>query len=122
MERDCLIGYGAASLIMERLMISSDAFEVYVCSKCGFIGYKGTCTYCSSDLGDPHALRNRIYGNESPPAEPPTADATESENANEIISKVDDTMCLVKMPYACKLLLQELHSMNIRAQIKLKDV
>ena len=39
MERDCLIGYGAASLIMERLMISSDAFEVYICSKCGFIGY-----------------------------------------------------------------------------------
>ncbi|CAN0399866.1 unnamed protein product, partial [Ectocarpus sp. 13 AM-2016] len=26
MERDCLIGYGASALIMERLMISSDAF------------------------------------------------------------------------------------------------
>ena len=26
MERDCLIGYGASNLIMERLMISSDAF------------------------------------------------------------------------------------------------
>lgn len=39
MERDCMIGYGAASLILERLMLSSDAFHVFVCSKCGFLGY-----------------------------------------------------------------------------------
>ena len=117
MERDCLIGYGAASLIMERLMISSDAFEVYVCSKCGFIGYQGTCTYCSSDLGDPQAMRSRIMGDDSSqPAEGP------SKSNSTAGKKVDDTMCCVKMPYACKLLLQELHSMNIRAQIKLQDV
>ena len=100
MERDCLIGYGAASLIMERLMISSDAFEVYVCSKCGFIGYQGTCTYCSSDLGDPHAMKSMIKGDESPPAEGPGAGAIGINS-----KKVDDTMCCVKMPYACKLLL-----------------
>ena len=35
MERNCLIGYGAANLIMERLMISSDQFTVYVCDICG---------------------------------------------------------------------------------------
>lgn len=58
MERDCLIGYGAASLIMERLMLSSDAFEVYVCSKCGFIGYQGKCTFCASSAENPNALRN----------------------------------------------------------------
>lgn len=29
MERDCLIGYGASMLLLERLMISSDEFEVY---------------------------------------------------------------------------------------------
>tara|TARA_B100000519_G_C14015733_1_gene330937 strand:+ start:16 stop:402 length:387 start_codon:yes stop_codon:yes gene_type:complete len=31
MERDCLIGYGASALLMERLMFSSDRFDVHVC-------------------------------------------------------------------------------------------
>jgi DNA-directed RNA polymerase III subunit RPC2 len=100
MERDCMIGYGAASLILERLMFSSDAFHVYVCSKCGFIGYQGSCTYCSK------TATKTIFDTQAP---------TEPE-------LVDDTMCCVKMPYACKLLLQELQSMNIRTQIKLKNV
>ncbi|PHT37337.1 DNA-directed RNA polymerase III subunit RPC2 [Capsicum baccatum] len=39
MERDCLIAYGASKLIYERLMISSDPFEVQVCRKCGLLGY-----------------------------------------------------------------------------------
>ncbi|KAI8532058.1 hypothetical protein RHMOL_Rhmol11G0183900 [Rhododendron molle] len=39
MERDCLIAYGASMLIYERLMISSDPFEVQVCRKCGLLGY-----------------------------------------------------------------------------------
>lgn len=28
-------------LLLERLMISSDAFEVDVCSECGLMGYSG---------------------------------------------------------------------------------
>lgn len=32
MERDCLIAYGASMLIFERLMVSSDPFEVQVLS------------------------------------------------------------------------------------------
>ncbi|KVH97885.1 DNA-directed RNA polymerase, subunit 2 [Cynara cardunculus var. scolymus] len=39
MERDCLIAYGTSNLIYERLMISSDPFEVQVCRKCGLLGY-----------------------------------------------------------------------------------
>jgi len=82
MERDCLVGYGAASLMMERLMISSDLFVVYICNACGFIGYEGNCAYC----------------------------------------KTGKDLSSVKMPYACKLLLQELQSMNIKTQVRLSDL
>ncbi|PIK59343.1 putative DNA-directed RNA polymerase III subunit RPC2 [Apostichopus japonicus] len=32
MERDCLIGYGASMLLLERLMISSDQFRWMSCA------------------------------------------------------------------------------------------
>merc|ERR1712100_241740 len=87
MERDCLIGYGAAMLILERLMISSDQFEAQVCTNCGLLGYKhhGTgrnlCQQCA-DGG---------------------------------------TVSALKLPYACKLLFQELQSMNICPRLTLSD-
>ena len=84
MERDCLIGYGAASLILERLMLSSDAFTVFVCDVCGFIGYEGKCTYCKTDAG---------------------RDDKAAEAGGMKEEEIENTMCAVKMPYACKLLL-----------------
>lgn len=48
MERDCLIGYGATQLLLERLMISSDQFQVDACEGCGLLGYNGWCPYCKS--------------------------------------------------------------------------
>ncbi|ELT94631.1 hypothetical protein CAPTEDRAFT_178602 [Capitella teleta] len=80
MERDCLIGYGASMLLLERLMISSDAFEVDVCNQCGLLGYSGWCHYCKS-----------------------------SSHVSSL-----------KMPYACKLLFQELQSMNIVPRLTLQ--
>jgi DNA-directed RNA polymerase III subunit RPC2 len=85
MERDCLIGYGASMLLLERLMLSSDVFDAEVCtsSECGgLLAYNGWCQYCRS-------------GRHVRP---------------------------VRMPYACKLLFQELQSMNIVPRLKLEPL
>ena len=81
MERDCLIGYGASCLLLERLMLSSDLFVACICGKCGYLAYEGFCQYCG-------------------------------DGSN--ISKI-------KMPYAFKLLAQELMSMNIKVKFKLSN-
>lgn len=85
MERDCLIAYGASHLLLERLMLSSDKFDVEVCGTCGligtlnslkvsdFIGYRGWCQTCKS--------------------------------SKDVVG--------ITIPFACKLLFQELMSMNI---------
>ncbi|KAL9691069.1 hypothetical protein QQ045_011486 [Rhodiola kirilowii] len=87
MERDCLIAYGASNLIYERLMLSSDPFEIKVCRVCGLLGYfdyklkTGLCSTC----------------------------------------KNGDNISSLKLPYACKLLFQELHSMNIVPRLRLTE-
>ncbi|XP_050380845.1 DNA-directed RNA polymerase III subunit 2 isoform X2 [Argentina anserina] len=87
MERDCLIAYGASMLLYERLMLSSDPFEVQVCRVCGLLGYynhkikAGICSSC----------------------------------------KNGDNISTMKLPYACKLLIQELQSMNIVPRLKLAE-
>ncbi len=81
MERDCLIAYGASQLLLERLMLSSDAHEVDVCESCGMMGYNSWCQSC--------------------------------ESSNGVVK--------MTMPYAAKLLIQELMSMNVKASLQLED-
>lgn len=81
MERDCLIAYGASQLLLERLMISSDACEIDICERCGLFGYKGYCGNCKSSR----------------------------------------KVARMTMPYAAKLLIQELISMNVGVRLQLED-
>lgn len=82
MERDCLIGYGAASMLIERQLVSSDIFPVQICKICGLMGYDNWCHYCQS--GD-HVLS-------------------------------------IRLPYACKLLFQELQSMNVLPRLCIEGI
>ena len=84
MERDCLIGYGASNLLLERLMYSSDVYDATVCQTCGLLSYPGKCTYCES-IG------------------------------------LDYELATIKMPYAAKLLFQELQAMNIVPKVTLTE-
>lgn len=87
MERDCLIGYGASALVLERLMISADVFDAQVCVTCGLLAYrdKASGRDCCHSCG------------------------------------VKAEVATLKVPYACKLLFQELQSMNICPRIALDE-
>ncbi|XP_042436786.1 DNA-directed RNA polymerase III subunit 2-like isoform X1 [Zingiber officinale] len=87
MERDCLIAYGASMLIFERLMLSSDPYQVQVCSQCGLLGYynyKLKTAFCS-------------------------------------MCKNGKNISTIRLPYACKLLFQELQAMNVVPRLKLVE-
>jgi DNA-directed RNA polymerase II subunit RPB2 len=90
MERDTLIAHGASYVLLEFLLLKSDAFSAVLCADCGLLAL-------------PAAIGAHVRNSSA------TCRACGSSN---IISK--------SIPYAKKLLLQELYGMHIAARVNIE--
>lgn len=95
MERDGLIAHGTSAYVKEKLMDVSDKYEAYICDNCGMIAQRMK------------KETNKIY--------PSNTDVYFCQNCKNYtnISKVI-------IPYAFKLLVQELQAMGINPKLKIQ--
>jgi len=102
MERDALLAHGAAYCLHDRLLMSSDYSEGYVCENCGGI----LACYRRIDV----KLQGTVYDK----------DIEKIRTEQEMICKMcgTDGKCQkVVMPYVFRLLANELAAMNIKLQL-----
>ena len=107
MDRDCLIAHGMSHFIRESMMVRGDQFKVAICNKSGCIA-----VYNES--------KNIFI---SPHADGPLKFVGDFEtNVNIVpISKFGRDFSIINVPYAFKLLMQELKTMNIQLRIITED-
>jgi len=100
MERDCMISHGAAHFLRERLFLHSDFYRVYVCSECGLIASGPSASSSRHGHGHGHGL-GRGGGVPTCRGCPGTAPVHH-----------------VALPFACKLLFQELQAVCIAPRLR----
>jgi DNA-directed RNA polymerase II subunit RPB2 len=94
MERDAIIGHGGSGILQDRLMLNSDKFLVVICSKCGHFAQKSP----------PHCVQTTFL-TEGPYCRP-------CKTGQHCVPRY--------VPYAWKLLYQELQAMHIQPRMILK--
>lgn len=97
MERDSVIAHGMAQFLKERMMETADAYETYVCNNCGLFAQRVR-------TDDDRSSNERVK--------------------DEWVCKLPECRghgtSQVRIPYAFKLLLQEMMSMCIAPRIRFK--
>ena len=103
MDRDCLIAHGLSHFISESMMVRGDEYKMAICNKTG----------CIAIFNE----RNNVYL--SPMVDGPIKFQNKTQfEANLInISKFGRDFSIVNVPYAFKLLIQELQTMNCTMRI-----
>lgn len=93
MERDAMLSHGLAKFLKERLLETADLYHCYVCDRCGLFAER-----LMTRDNKPHPTKKDIYY------------CRACRNYTDI--------SMLRLPYAFKLLIQELLSMNICPRIR----
>ena len=107
MDRDCLIAHGMTAFIKESMLVRGDQYYMAICNKTGCIAvYNKSKNIFLSPMADGPV---KFIGNLE-------------DDLNIInISKYGRDFSIVRIPYAFKLLLQELQAMNVQMRIVTED-
>ena len=107
MDRDCLLAHGMGNFIKETMLVRGDQYYMAVCNQSGTIAI-----YNES--------KNLFL---SPMVDGPLKFIENIENNNNIVqkSRFGRDFSIVRVPYAFKLLMQELKTMNVQMRIITED-
>ena len=107
MDRDCIIAHGLNYFLNESMMVRGDEFYMAICNKSGTVAI--------------YNERNNLFL--SPFVDGPVKFVTNIDNEINIknVSKFGNDFSVVRVPYAFKLLMQELQAMNVQMRIITED-
>ena len=107
MDRDCVIAHGLNYFLNESMMVRGDEFYMAICNKSGTIAI--------------YNEQNNLFL--SPFVDGPVKFVTNVNNEINIknVSKFGRDFSIVRVPYAFKLLMQELQAMNVQMRIITED-
>ena len=107
MDRDCIIAHGLNYFLNESMMVRGDEFYMAICNHSGTIAI--------------YNERNNLFI--SPFVDGPVKFVTDinSDISIKNVSKFGKDFSVVRVPYAFKLLMQELQAMNIQMRIITED-
>jgi len=107
MDRDCVIAHGLNYFLNESMMVRGDEFYMAICNKSGTIAI--------------YNEQNNLFL--SPFVDGPVKFVTNINNEINIknVSKFGKDFSIVRVPYAFKLLMQELQAMNVQMRIITED-
>ena len=94
MERDCILAHGATSMLLDRLFLQADAFDFYVCRQCGLVAE-------AVAPDQPAPVHARLF-------------------CRGCRLSGEEHIACVSMPYAMKLLHQELAAMSVAMRFKIQ--
>ena len=103
MERDGIMGHGLSYFLNESYMVRGDQYYMAVCNKTGMIAiYNPNKNLFLSPMADGPITFNRT---------------PEGEPILDVFSRFGRSFSLLRVPYALKLLIQELQVMNVQMRI-----